>query len=329
MRCRREERVSLRLRTVVSGVDRRGKVFREVADTLDFSTLGARLSGLTSQLSPGSVVSLVQGDRCARFRVTWVGEDNSPTQGQVGLHCVEVATSELKRVLYVAPDSQELRSRSSILRSAGYEITTTETAAAAWQLLLEGRYDLLILSYPVHDADATAVVKAVREYWPAMRILISTGHPSSMPETLLSNADDWIHKGVSGPELVDRVSSLIGISSRLNWPLSRTNRRHAVDVPVQLRIFRGGVPVILHGRSLDLSASGIGMHLNEQIMPGELATVYFSLPQSDVHLTERVMVRRRNGPYCGLEFVDISERNKNTIAEACAEFPLVSTPITL
>src|SRR5438270_11440841 len=112
MRCRREERVSLRLRTVVSGVDRRGKVFREVADTLDFSTLGARLSGLTSQLSPGSIVSLVQGNRCAGFRVTWVGEENTPTEGQVGLHCIEVATSELKRVLYVAPDSHDRRTRS-------------------------------------------------------------------------------------------------------------------------------------------------------------------------------------------------------------------------
>src|SRR3954454_4068986 len=108
MRCRREERVSLRLRTVVSGVDRRGKVFREVADTLDFSTLGARLSGLSSELSPGSIVSLLQGDRCARFRVTWVGQDQTPTEGQIGLHCIEVATSETKRILYVAPETQEL-----------------------------------------------------------------------------------------------------------------------------------------------------------------------------------------------------------------------------
>ena len=329
MRCRREERVSLRLRTVVSGVDRRGKVFREVADTLDFSTLGARLSGLTSQLSPGSIVSLVQGDRCARFRVTWVGEENSPNNGQVGLHCVEVAQNELKRILYVAPDSQELRKRSSILRSAGYEIITTETAADAWQLFLKDRYDLLILSYPVHDADASEVVKAVREYWPATRILVSTAHPASMPETLLNNADDWVHKGVANTELIDRVAWLIGVSSRLNWPLSRTSKRHTVDVPVQLRIFRGGVPVILNGRSVDLSASGIGMHLEEIIMPGELATAYFSLPQSDVHLTERVMVRRRNGSYCGLEFLDISERNKKTIEEACAEFPMVSTPVML
>jgi CheY-like chemotaxis protein len=329
MRCRREERVSLRLRTVVSGVDRRGKVFREVADTLDFSTLGARLSGLTSQLSPGSIVSLVQGDRCARFRVTWVGEHNSPNEGQVGLHCVEVASSELKQVLYVAPQTQELRSRSNILRSAGYDVKTTETAAEAWQLLLERRFDLLILSYPVHDADATAVVKAVREYWPAMRILVSTAFPSSLPEMLLNNADNWIHKGVSGPELVDRVSYFIGASSRLNWPVSRTNKRHAVDVPVKLRMFRDGVPMILQGRSVDMSASGIGMHLDDMVMPGELATAYFSLPQTDIQLTERVMVRRRNGSYCGLEFLDISDRNKNTIADACAEYSLVATPIML
>jgi CheY-like chemotaxis protein len=326
MRCRREERVSLRLRTVVSGVDRRGKVFREVADTLDFSTLGARLSGLSSELSPGSIVSLLQGDRCARFRVTWVGQDQTPTEGQIGLHCIEVATSETKRILYVAPETQELRTRASILRTGGYEIVTTETAESAWQHLLQSRFDLIILSYPINDADASAVVAAIREYWPATRILVSTGFPGTMPETMLSNVDDWIHKGVSGPELVDRVSTLIGTSSRLNWPVSRTTRRHAVDVPVQLRIFRGGVPVMLEGRSLDMSASGIGINLDDPIMPGELATAYFTLPQSRTILTERVMVRRRNGSYCGLEFVDISERNKNTIAEACAEYPLVNSP---
>jgi twitching motility two-component system response regulator PilH len=326
MRCRREERVSLRLRTIVSGVDRRGRAFREIADTLDFSTLGARLSGLSSELDAGAVVSLVQGDRCARFRVTWVGDSKSSNEGQVGLHCIEVATNDTKRILYVDDQINELCSRASLLRTGGYEVQTTETAVDAWQRLLEDRFDLMILDYPTADADATAVVNSVREYWPAMRILVNTALPSNMPESLLSNVDDWIHKGVPGAELVTRVSSLIGKSSRLNWPVARTNHRHAVEIPIELRIFRAGVAVTLRGRSLDMSASGIGMHLEEHIAPGELATAYFQLPNSPQQFITRVMARRRNGTYCGLEFVDLSSHERDAIAAACTEFPLVSTP---
>lgn len=327
MGCRREERVNLRLRTVVSGVDRNGRAFREYAETLDFSMLGARLAGLRARLEPGAVVSLLQGDRCARFRVTWIGDPGTATDGQIGLRCIEVAHRSNKRILYIDDQEYELSSRAGLLRSGGYDVVTDRTAEAAWQELIQSRFDLLLLDYPLADADALAVVTAVKRYWPEIRILLATGNPARVPESLLALVDDCIHKGIVPAELLTRVSGLIGDASRLNWPVSRSTPRHALNVPVSLRIFRGGVPVTLQGRSTDLSTSGMGIEVEEPVMPGEVGTLYFRLPSTNgIQFSPRVMVRRKNRTHCGLEFVDITSVEETAIACACGTLPQAASP---
>jgi CheY-like chemotaxis protein len=52
---------------------------------IDVSHRGARISGITFQLKPGDVVNLVSDGCDARFLIIWVGEPNTPQEGQIGL----------------------------------------------------------------------------------------------------------------------------------------------------------------------------------------------------------------------------------------------------
>jgi CheY-like chemotaxis protein len=52
---------------------------------VDVSHRGARVSGVVFQLKPGEVVNLVSDGCDARFLIIWVGEPDTPQEGQIGL----------------------------------------------------------------------------------------------------------------------------------------------------------------------------------------------------------------------------------------------------
>lgn len=326
MGCRREERVDLRLTTMVSGLDRYGRPFSELAETLDISTLGARLAGLNAEVEEGAIVSIIQSDRSARFRVLWVGEKGSSTEGQVGLRCVEVARSTSKNVLYVSSFEFDLATRGTSLRSGGYTVTVADSAQQAWKRLQEDRFDLIVLDYPLLDIDATTLASHIRRYWPAMKILVVSANPGRIPEELLEITDEWIHKGSPAAALCARVAELIGTPTGMKWPLARTTSRHAIHVPVTLRLFRSGSLVFLEGRSTDLSITGMGAEFEDQLLPGELGTIIFRLPLANSDTSYRVMVRRRDGKQCGLEFLDVSNEQALELQQLCEILPQAEAP---
>lgn len=67
------------------GLDSNGKVFSQNVKTVNIAVNGARLFGVTASLEPGFIVGVQCGNMRARFMVVWVGEKDSPREGQVGL----------------------------------------------------------------------------------------------------------------------------------------------------------------------------------------------------------------------------------------------------
>jgi CheY-like chemotaxis protein len=62
---------------------------RQTASMIDVSHRGARIGGVAFHLKAGDVVHLVSGGVDARFRVIWVGEMDTPQDGQIGLQRLE------------------------------------------------------------------------------------------------------------------------------------------------------------------------------------------------------------------------------------------------
>ena len=324
---RREERVPLQVPALVSGLDRCGRAFIQSAKTLDISSAGARISGLNCQLDPGSVLSIQLGNRRARFEVLWVGEPGSSREGEIGLKCVEVGTQSRKRILYIDDQEHELEARRGMLDAAGFEIACTQSARGAEEYLKEYGFDAVILDFPLYDVDCTQFVQSLKIEWPETRVVLLSGFPSQIPEVLLAQVDAFIHKGEPRQKLLSILDEMLGASCVLKWPVARVSSRFAIRVPLDVKVFRTGRPVIVSGRSTDLNEFGMGAKLDMELVPGEMVTLEFRLPMANDLFTPRATVRRRasSGHY-GFEFVSIDPLQRARIRELCEVLPPIDLP---
>lgn len=85
---RTEKREFIALSVRVSGTDASGKNFRQPVCTLDLSSRGARITGL-SGVSVGQILTLEYQNNKVRYEVVWVGQQDTPKAGQVGLRRVD------------------------------------------------------------------------------------------------------------------------------------------------------------------------------------------------------------------------------------------------
>ena len=81
----RELRVPMQLEVRVWGMDATGKPFFHIARTVEVSAKGARLAGVTCLMEPGAVIGVQHGNKKARFSVMWIGQKDTPEQGQIGI----------------------------------------------------------------------------------------------------------------------------------------------------------------------------------------------------------------------------------------------------
>jgi hypothetical protein len=82
-----EPRVAINLRVKVWGLDLYGKPFVQHANTVNATSVGARLIGIDC-VREGEVISLQHGDQKARCKVIWVGRDAAKSR-QIGIRCLE------------------------------------------------------------------------------------------------------------------------------------------------------------------------------------------------------------------------------------------------
>ncbi len=324
---RREERIPLQVPALVSGLDRRGRAFIESAKTLDISTAGARITGLNTQLDPGSVLSIQLGNRKARFEVLWVGEPGSSREGEIGLKCIEVGTQTRKRIIYIDDQEHELEARRGMLEAAGFEVVCVQSARDAVEYLQNYGFDALIIDFPLPGVDCTNFVLALKAETPETRVVLLSSYPAQIPEALLAEADAFIHKGEPRQKLLTILDEMIGNSSVLKWPVARISSRFAIHVAVDVKVFRSGRLIVIPGRSTDLNEFGLGAKLEQELVPGEMVTLEFRLPMADEVFSARATVRRRsNACHYGFEFVSIDPAQRARIRELCEVLPPLDIP---
>ncbi len=73
----------------IFGMDDKGQAINLSAWTVDISHHGARIRGVTNWSTPGETIGVRHGAEKARYKIVWVGTNGAPTQGQIGLMCVE------------------------------------------------------------------------------------------------------------------------------------------------------------------------------------------------------------------------------------------------
>jgi hypothetical protein len=102
---RRDPRIELALPVLLSGVDVSGRPLDQRVMTVNISRRGALLEGIHGMLKLGDKISLSRLHKKEEFRVVRVGEDDSPTAGQVGVAAVDPNTSFWNEVLEATAQS--------------------------------------------------------------------------------------------------------------------------------------------------------------------------------------------------------------------------------
>jgi hypothetical protein len=105
---RRDPRISVTLPVLLTGTDESGRPLDQRVTTVNISRRGAMLEGIYGRLRPGDRVDLARGHKKEQFRVAWVGEAGTTSDGQIGVAAVEPNTSFWDQDLELGKQSVEL-----------------------------------------------------------------------------------------------------------------------------------------------------------------------------------------------------------------------------
>ena len=104
---RRDPRIDVALPVLLTGTDESGRPLDQRVTTVNISRRGALLEGIYGRLRPGDRVGLARGNKKEQFRVAWVGEAGTPSDGQIGVAALEPNTSFWDQDLELVQRSME------------------------------------------------------------------------------------------------------------------------------------------------------------------------------------------------------------------------------
>lgn len=89
------------------------------------------------------------------------------------------------------------------LREEGFRVQAVYTGREVFGLVLHARPDVIILDISLPDLDGLTVAQTIREHWPELPIIFTSGHESSRgTEALLNARTSYLRKPYAMAELV-------------------------------------------------------------------------------------------------------------------------------
>jgi two-component system KDP operon response regulator KdpE len=118
--------------------------------------------------------------------------------------------TDAQRVLVVDDERQILRALRIILRDAGFEVATADTAQAALDALAIHPPEAAILDLILPDGNGVDICRSIRE-WSEMPVIVlsAVGEEAEKVRALEAGADDYVTKPFGPDELIARLKAAL------------------------------------------------------------------------------------------------------------------------
>ena len=177
-----------------------------------------------------------------------------------------------RRVLVCDDELQILRALRVILRDAGFEVVSAQSAEQALDEAALKAPDAAILDLILPDGDGVEITRSIRE-WSQMPILVlsAVGEESEKIRALEAGADDYVTKPFSPGELVARLNAALRRAGHREEPVLAVDGLE-IDVAGH-RVRRNGEEIHLTPIEFDLLrvlARNRGRLLTHRVLLGEV-----------------------------------------------------------
>ena len=108
-------------------------------------------------------------------------------------------------ILCIDDNVLTLAIRKAMLESRDYRVFTAENGPAGVEIANREQIDVIILDYNMPGMDGGVVAEELRTKHPEVAILLLSGFPSKIPDSLLAIVDGFVYKGSSPTVLLQEV----------------------------------------------------------------------------------------------------------------------------
>lgn len=221
-----------------------------------------------------------------------------------------------RTVLCIDDDSDLLAMSRTYLEAAGYRVLTALSGVEGLAKLASEPVDAVVVDYQMPAMTGEDVARQVRQAYPDIPVILFTGDLENIPRSVLEVVDICIAKGAPTKNLVVALAQLMR-GQQAGWPKPRSLRRFRVEVPIQLKIDRGGMSETIRGQSVNLSEGGTGASFERALRVGEVVSLNLHLSPGHVYLKVPAQVRHSSGRVHGFEFLQTTPAQRQMVRLVC------------
>ncbi len=111
--------------------------------------------------------------------------------------------------------------------------------------------------------------------------------------------------------------------SEPQYSITRRWKRYKVDLRVKVAYSRDGAKLVAHGRGQDVSEGGMALFVPVELEMTDIIEIDFTLPYSSTALRLKAGLRNRTGFRYGIEFLGMTENQKQSIRRLCEAMTLL------
>ena len=106
-------------------------------------------------------------------------------------------------------------------------------------------------------------------------------------------------------------------------PPQRRWERYQVKIRTKITVNTNGETLCFHGEASDVSQGGLRLFMPRDLEPGIIVLMEFSLPYNSRVMAIRGLVRNRSGFSYGVEFMNPTAYQRDTITQLCKTLQLL------